>query len=99
MHIVTDDENIRDSDINFCLRQCRDNPDYVDAPISKTLGEEMLKLTMPQRRLLLLPWAWGKNWRCPYYRVESGELSCDEAESGKPCEVLYAYYTDEENID
>jgi hypothetical protein len=44
-HIVLDDHNVRDGDLDFCLKQCRENKDYAGVMILVGLGS----LTEQQR--------------------------------------------------
>lgn len=53
LHIVTDDKNVRDSDIEFCLQQCNEHPECEESELGKLICKELLKLTMPQRRLVM----------------------------------------------
>lgn len=52
LHIVTDDGNLEDSDIQWCLDNCTAHPEREDAGIGKLICEELLKLPMEQRRLV-----------------------------------------------
>lgn len=52
LHIVTDDDNIEDEDILFCLKECLNHPEKEEAKIGKLICEEMLKLSRIQRTML-----------------------------------------------
>ena len=51
-HIVTDDNNITDSDLKFVIAECDKDPERLEAPLCKLICEEMLKLSIQQRALL-----------------------------------------------
>ena len=52
LHIVTDDQNVRDSYIKFCLQQCNEHPEREESELGKLICEELLKLTIPQRMIV-----------------------------------------------
>lgn len=52
LHIVTDDGNLRDSDIKFCLEQCEEHPEKPEAKLGKLICTELLKLTEEERELI-----------------------------------------------
>lgn len=53
-HIVTDDNNFRDSDLQWVIEECdkEENKDRIEAPLCKLICSEMLKLSMQERALL-----------------------------------------------
>lgn len=51
-HIVTDDNNIRNSDLEFVIKYCKENEDEIDSEISSTICEIMLQMTIEQRIML-----------------------------------------------
>lgn len=76
LHILLDDDNIDDDSILFCLRECIQHPEREDSGIGKLICEEYLKLTMPQRRILMRPYI--LDFQCQYCNcsdclVETGE--------------------------
>lgn len=76
LHILLDDDNIDDDSILFCLRECIQHPEREDSGIGKLICEEYLKLTIPQRRLLMRPYI--LDFQCQYVGckecyVENGE--------------------------
>ena len=52
-HIVTDDGNLRDSDLDFCLSPCDKEPERPEAPLVRLFCEIMKKLTMIQRTIVV----------------------------------------------
>lgn len=52
-HIVTDDGNLRDSDLDFCMELCGREPDRPEAPLVRLFCEIMKKLTMIQRTIVV----------------------------------------------
>lgn len=50
-HIVTDDDNIRDSDLEWVIQYCKkkENKDRVDKELSSWICELLLQLTIEQR--------------------------------------------------
>lgn len=52
-HIVTDDGNLRDSDLDFCLSLCNREPNRPEAPLVRLFCEIMKKLTMIQRTIVV----------------------------------------------
>lgn len=76
LHILLDDDNIDDDSILFCLRECIKHREREDSGIGKLICEEYLKLTIPQRRLLMSPYI--LDFQCQYVGckecyVENGE--------------------------
>ena len=55
LHIVTDDGNLEDHHIKWCLDRCENSPDREDSEIGKLICTELLKLSMEQRRLVYEP--------------------------------------------
>lgn len=51
-HIVTDDNNIRDSDLKFVINYCNENKDKIDCELSRTICEIMLQMSIEQRVVL-----------------------------------------------
>lgn len=53
-HIVTDDNNIRNSDLEFVIKYCDEesNKDRIDSEISKAICQIMLQMTNEQRIIL-----------------------------------------------
>ena len=62
LHIVLDDGNLNDNDIQWCLEQCEANPLNEESEIGKLICKELLKLPINQRRLVN-----GYNWRIEMY--------------------------------
>lgn len=52
LHIVTDDGNLEDDDIRFCLNLCNEHPEREESEIGKLFCNELLKLPMEKRRLV-----------------------------------------------
>lgn len=71
LHIVTDDGNLEDSHIQWCLERCEVETEREEAGLGKLICNELLKLTMEQRRLVYEP-----DWRVEDYC--SGTDYCDE---------------------
>lgn len=63
LHIITDDGNLRDSDIKWCLEECIKHPEREDAVLGKFICNELLQLSMEQRRLVYNP-SWTYEWHC-----------------------------------
>lgn len=55
LHIVTDDGNLEDVHINWCLEECNKHPEREESEIGKLICKELLKLPMEQRRLVYMP--------------------------------------------
>ena len=55
LHIVTDDGNLENNDIKWCLDECRNHPECEESEIGKLICNELLKLSMEQRRLVYEP--------------------------------------------
>ena len=51
-HIVTDDNNIRNSDLEFVIKYCDENKDSIDCELSRTICEILLQMTIEQRIIL-----------------------------------------------
>lgn len=51
-HIVTDDNNIRDSDLEFVIEYCDQNKDRIDSEISRLIALLLLDFTIEQRVIL-----------------------------------------------
>ena len=70
-HIVTDDNNIRDSDLESVIKYCNESKNAIDSELSRTICEIMLQMTIEQRMIL-------------FYAIEEGYnyfVSFDEDES------------------
>lgn len=52
LHIVTDDGNLEDHHIKWCLEECNKHPECEEAELGKLICNELLKLSMEQRRLV-----------------------------------------------
>lgn len=52
LHIVTDDGNLEDDHIKWCLNECNNHPEKEESEIGKLICNELLKLPMEQRRLV-----------------------------------------------
>lgn len=52
LHIVTDDGNLEDHHITYCLNECINHPEREESGIGKLICEELLKLPMEQRKLV-----------------------------------------------
>lgn len=55
LHIVTDDGNLEDHHIEWCLEECNKHPEREESEIGKLICKELLKLSMEQRRLTYAP--------------------------------------------
>ena len=71
LHIVTDDGNLEDHHIKWCLEECNNHPECEESEIGKLICNELLKLSMEQRRLVYEP-DWVVDINCP------GHDRCDE---------------------
>lgn len=71
LHIVTDDGNLEDHHIKWCLDECSKHPECEESEIGKLICNELLKLPMEQRRLVYEP-DWAVDAFC------KGHDSCDE---------------------
>lgn len=71
LHIVTDDGNLEDHHIKHCLNGCNNHPESEEAEIGKLICNELLKLSMEQRRLVYEP-DWVVDAFC------EGRDHCDE---------------------
>lgn len=78
LHIVLDDFNLEDGDIQWCLEQCESNPEKEEAEIGKLICKELLKLPMSERRLVC---EW--NWRITLYCRNPTKCSECYIETGK----------------
>ena len=54
LHILLDDNNIKDNDILFCLKECLSHPEKEEARIGQLICEEYLKLNIEQRSVLVM---------------------------------------------
>lgn len=54
LHIVTDDGNLEDHHIKWCLEECNKHPEREESEIGKLICAELLKLPMEQRLLVYL---------------------------------------------
>lgn len=52
LHIIVDDGNLEDHDIEWCLNECNMHPECEESEIGKLICNELLKLPMEQRRLI-----------------------------------------------
>ena len=77
-HIVTDDDNIDDDDLQWVIDYCN-KPDngYLDKELSRTICELLLQLSREQRI-------------CLFYLMNAGQL--DEGVSDYTWDYLLAYY-------
>lgn len=70
LHIVADDGNLEDHHIQFCLDECIKHSEREEAGLGKLICEELLKLSMEQRRLVYEPvwivdaWCYQHNRHC-----------------------------------
>ena len=78
LHIVTDDGNLEDHHIKWCLDECDKFPEREDSVIGKLICNELLKLPMEQRILVHEP-RWVIESYCP------GQDHCDE------CPIINTY--------
>ena len=51
-HIVTDDNNIRNSDLEFVIEECNNDIHAIDSELSRAICEAMLQMTIEQRIIL-----------------------------------------------
>ena len=84
LHIVTDDDNVEDYHIKWCLDECYKHPEREEAEIGKLLCTELLKLPIEQRRLVVQLW-WrpttiycDKNHNCNNCYIHTGREEEDE---------------------
>ena len=78
LHVVLDDDNIDDNCIRYCLTECLVHPEKEEAGLGKLICEELLKLSMPQRRMLLRIWDCDSSY-CPYnHHCNSCEIFAGE---------------------
>ena len=81
-HIVTDDNNIDDDDLQWVLEYCdrEENKDRTERGLVKLICEELLKLSMPERVLLF----------SSYYSLAICDKNCDTCpiNKGNLSEVL-----------
>ena len=63
LHIVLDDNNYRDSDIFFCLKECLQRPEEPESSIGILICHELLKLTLEERCLFFKMWM-GRSCEC-----------------------------------
>ena len=61
LHIVTDDFNIDDNDIMFCLKHCLQEKDLVVSEMGRIICEGMLRLSDAERRMLVSWDPYGHN--------------------------------------
>lgn len=52
LHIVTDDGNLEDHHIQWCLEECDKHPEREESELGKLICRELLKLPIEQRRLV-----------------------------------------------
>lgn len=63
LHILLDDNNLRDEDITFCLEQCLESPEKPESVLGIHICYEYLKMSMRDR--MLFDWYWcGSNLAC-----------------------------------
>lgn len=63
LHILLDDNNLRDGDIEFCLDRCLEFPEKPESLLGMLICYEYLK--MPMRDRLLFDWYWcGSKLEC-----------------------------------
>lgn len=61
-HVVTDDMNVSDSDIDFIVEYAKKNSYAPEAPLVICLGEYLHRLNVDERRSVLHEW-WDEFWR------------------------------------
>lgn len=66
LHILLDDDNINDSCIVFCLKECLRNPEAPESNLGILICEEYLKLTIQERSVMDSLWCDMdvENWPC-----------------------------------
>ena len=74
LHIVTDDGNLEDHNIWWCLEECNKHPEREDSEIGKLICNELLKLNIEQRRLV-------------YYGDAVVGIFCDSYGECKQCPI------------
>lgn len=52
LHVVVNDFNWEDRYIKFCLEECNRHPEKEEAELGKLICNELLKLSLEQRRLV-----------------------------------------------
>lgn len=84
LHILLDDGNYRDSDIEWCKQLCIDNPQDEESTLGILICDELLKLTMDERHVFFLMWdGWDSR-------------DCLEIPGCKKCPMLSYKWSDEE---
>lgn len=77
LHILLDDDNYDDDDIEWCLQECEQHPEKEESEIGKLICKEYLKLPMEQRRLLCSTyighWTCMNNGRCNSCFITQGD--------------------------
>lgn len=77
LHILTDDDNVDDDDIAYCLSECLRHPEREESGIGKLICEEYLKLPIQKRRLLtntyIEHWSCMNGGNCKDCFIEIGE--------------------------
>ena len=77
-HIITDDNNINDSSIEFVLKECdkEENKDREECGLVKLICEELLKLSIQQRALLFSSYYTYLNCNkyCRNCPIEKGDI-------------------------
>ena len=77
LHIVTDDGNLEDHHIQWCLDKCEKHPEREDSEIGKLICKELLKLPMEQRKLIYFP-DWLREPYCNPNNCEDCPIQNDE---------------------
>lgn len=77
-HIVTDDNNIQDHHIEFIIEEAKKNPERTEAGLVKLIGEEMLKLSIQERALLMSSYySYTCDGVCEHCKINMGEVDND----------------------
>ena len=83
-HIVTDDNNIRNSDLESVIKYCNETKDAIDSELSRTICEIMLQMTIEQRMILFYTIEEGYNY---FVLFDEDEFEC-WFDSVQPEEIL-----------
>ena len=68
LHILLDDNNYRESDILFCLKECLNNPEHEGSDLGILICKEYLKLSKEERTYFNHLWnGWELNGDCLGY--------------------------------
>ncbi len=79
LHILLDDDNYDNDDIEWCLQECEKHPEKEESEIGKLICKEYLNLPMEQRRLLcdtyIGHWFCMNNGKCNNCFIQTGDYN------------------------